>query len=435
MFYLIRVTFFLLFSTSFLVASTSATNQAKEMAINNSTANDKPKEAPKKETAKVAKTEKKPQKTVKKVLVAKPVEIKQTVDLNISDKPIFYPQPNPAPLQVGEEDYQKSYLALAGLTGVYVNIDDVLKGATGKEVQMLVNLKAEVVKRLNSAGIRLLTEDEMEKTPGQPQMSMFPSFPKHLGKPKKGEPAIIYRADCCTMGIWTSFLQGGKVLRNPLINYKLGTWGQGHNTNDCSDIGGWMSDVILQTIDSFVEDKLKADTDYKEWFLTQKRESETVEEVKKVDEVNSTQETTEVATTPALNKEVKKPLIEQTMNIGEETCSANLMMYIEMFKTDSSFIIPSKRYILKKLANVMKSCPDYNYLIETHADARASKEYNRKLTEKRAKSIRFYLLSQGVRDAQFDIQPFGESEPVVDGETQEDHVANRRVVVTPFRVR
>lgn len=428
MFYLIRVTFFLLFSASCLVASTSATNQAKEMAINNSTANDKPKEAPKKETAKVAKTEKK--------VVAQPVEIKQTVDLNISDKPIFYAQPNPAPLQVGEEDYQKSYLALAGLTGVYVNIDDVLKGATGKEVQMLVSLKEEVVKRLNSAGIRLLTEDEMEKTPGQPQMSMFPSFPKHLGKPKKGEPAIIYRADCCTMGIWTSFLQGGKVLRNPHINYKLGTWGQGHNTNDCSDIGGWMSDVILQTVDKFTEDKLKADKDYKEWVLTQKTESKKVEEVKKDQEPEEADKPlVEEKTTVTQSKPIKAPLVQQSMDIGEEKCSANLMMYIEMFKTDSSFIIPSKRYILKKLANVMKSCPDYNYLIETHADARASKEYNRRLTEKRAKSIRFYLLSQGVPDAQFDIQPFGENEPVAHGASQEDHVANRRVVVTPFRVR
>jgi outer membrane protein OmpA-like peptidoglycan-associated protein len=428
---LIKFTFFLFFTFSLLFASSSTTHQAKESVLNNSV---QPKKIEVKKTETQKKGEKsvtnKPKKTVKKVAVAKPVEIKQSVDLNISDKPIFYPQPNPEPLQVGEEDYQKSYLALAGLTGVYVNIDDVLKGATGKEVQMLVNLKEEVVKRLNSAGIRLLTEDEMEKTPGQPQMSMFPSFPKHLGKPKKGQPAVIYRADCCTMGIWTSFLQGGKVLRNPLVNYKLGTWGQGHNTNDCSDIGGWMSDVILQTVDKFVEDKLKADTDYKEWFLTQKTESKKEVEVQKVE--SAVEETTVVQTK---NKIVKKPLVQEVSTIGDEKCSANLMMYIEMFKTDSSFIIPSKRYILKKLANVMKSCPDYNYLIETHADARASKEYNRRLTEKRAKSIRFYLLSQGVPDAQFDIQPFGENEPVAHGASQEDHVANRRVVVTPFRVR
>lgn len=433
--------FFLLISVSFLGASTLASNNAKEMAINNSTTikSTSQKETPKKEVTTVQKkeTDKKFKKAVPKAVVAK--EIKQTVDLNISDTPVFYPQPSSEPLEVTQEAYEKSGLALAGLIGVYVNIDDVLKGASSKEVKLLHNLKEEVVKRLNKAGIRLLTKEEMEKTPGQPQMSMFPSFPKHLSKPKKGQPAIVYRANCCTMGIWTSFLEGGTMLRNPKVNYKLGTWGQGHNTNDCSDIGGWMSDVVLQTIDKFTEDKVKADTDYKEWLLThkvvnKKVVSDKAKEGKKVQEAEKAEEVEPV-------KEAKQAVVKETVvtekitKLSHVTCSTSLTMYIEMFKTDSSFIIPSKRYVLKKLVNVMKSCPDYSYIIETHADARASREYNRKLTEKRAKAIRFYLLSQGVSDAQFDIQPFGENEPVAHGESPEDHVANRRVVVTPFRIK
>lgn len=337
------------------------------------------------------------------------VEIKQTIPSIVTDKPVYYTQCNSTPLRLGEEDYQKSYLALRGLTGVYVNIDDVIKGAEGKNVKIMAGLKEEVVSRLNKAGIRLLTEEEMEKTLGQPQMSIFPSFPKHLGPFKKGEAVIEYHANCCTEGIWTSFTQGAKTLRDPFTNYKLGTWGEGNNTNDCSDIGGWMSGAVLQTIDDFVSDKQKAQKDYDDMLKAGKI---------KLQEVKSANSDAPKGSLPA--------------ETGNMSCNTSLMMYIEMFKTNATDIMPSKYYVLNKLADAMKACPRYQYLIETHADKRSTHAYNYRLSSLRAKSIRYYLIAQGVAGDQFDIQPFGDTKPVTNGTSDEDYAANRRVVVTPY---
>lgn len=336
--------------------------------------------------------------------------VKQTIASMVTDKPVYYPQCRQTPLRVGEEDYQKSYLALRGLEGVYVNIDDVLKGARKKNVKLQQGLKKEIVRRLNVAGLRLLTKEEMEKTPGQPQMSMFPSFPKHLGPFKAGEPRIEYRADCCSMGIWTSFTQGATTLRDPLTNYKLGTWGEGHNTTDCSDIGGWFSDVLLKTVDDFIADKAKGEKEYAE--LTKKAEA---------------------AGKPVVvaDVQVAPPTPAET---GNMECNTSLMMYIEMFKTDETDIMPSKYFVLDKLAEAINSCPTYNYIIETHADPRASFGYNENLSEERAKSIAQYLVFKGVGKHRFEMQSFGERRPVAMGTSDEDYAANRRVVVTPYRV-
>jgi len=341
------------------------------------------------------------------------IGVKQSVPSSITHKPVYYPQCSQTPLRVGEENYQKSYLALRGLTGIYLDIDGVLKGARKKGVTMREGLKEEVIKRLNKAGIRLLTKKEMELTRGQPKMSMFPSFPKHLKAAnisvKVDEVPISYQSDCCQEGIWTSFTQGATTLRDPYTHYNLGTWGEGHNTHDCSDIGGWMSDVILKTIDSFTEDKLEAEEDYKKMLSSGKIK---LEEIKK--------EKTDEGTPPA--------------KTGNMVCNTSLMMYIEMFKTNATTIMPSKYYVLNKLADAMLACPQYNYLIETHADQRSSHEYNYHLSTKRAKSIQYYLLSRGVPDEQFEIQPFGDSRPITKGTTAEDYATNRRVVVTPYRM-
>ncbi|CAA6801084.1 MAG: Outer membrane protein OmpA [uncultured Thiotrichaceae bacterium] len=334
-------------------------------------------------------------------------KIIQSIDSTISNKPEYYPQCRKTPLRVGKEDYQKGYLSLRGLKGVYINIDDVLKGAAARNVVLEENLKGLVVKMLNDAGLRLLTKEEMKKTPGQPEMSMYPSFPNHLGPYNEGDERIPYREDCCSIGIWTSFAQGAATLRDPLTNHKLGTWGTGHNTTDCSDVGGWMSKVVKETVEAFVEDKVKA-------------EKEKIEQKEKAQ---------------AAGKKILEAKKQETpAESGAMECNTSLMMYIEMFKTNQTHIMPSKYFVLNKLAEAMMSCPTYHYIIETHADPRASHAYNEKLSEKRAASIKRYLMNKGVDENAFEMMAFGESRPVTAGVADEDYAANRRVVVTPIKV-
>ncbi len=332
-------------------------------------------------------------------------------------KPEFYPTCNGEPLQVSKEDYQPGSLSLHGLTGLYINLDDVLKGAQSRKVKLHTDLKGAVAQKLETAGIRLLSKEEMEKTPGQPEMSMYPSYPKHLGPFKPDEPRIEYNAHCCTAGIWTSFTQGASTLRTPLLNHKLATWGEGHNTNDCSDVGKWLGEVVLKTVDDFISAKQKADQDYAAWLKNGKTEAKHV-----------------AATTTVPESTPEKPIeIRETNDTQTLACDTAILLYAEIFPTASATVSRAKSGILRKVADNMKACPQYRYRIETHSDQRSDEEYNDVLSARRAVAIRNFMVEQGVDEEQFDLRFYGERRPLVEGNSEEAWAANRRVTITPLK--
>ncbi|WML91468.1 OmpA family protein [Thiothrix lacustris] len=360
-------------------------------------------------------------------------EIKQSIASSVSGKPGFYAECSKTPLEVSKEDYQPSSISLHGLTGVNINIDDVIKSAKPKNVKLQKDLKEAVVKRLNDAGLRLLSKEEMEKTPGQPEMSMFPSFPKHLGPFKPGEPRIEYNPQCCSAGIWTSFTQGATTLRDPTLNYKLGTWGQGDNTTDCSDVGGWLSKAVLKTVDDFIAAKQKADKDHKEWLTKQgKTDTKADKKTEPVAASKPVEEKAEVAPKP--EEAAAKPIeIRETNDTQKLACDTAILLYAEIFPTASASISAAKSGILGKVADNMKACPQYRYRVETHSDQRSDDEYNEVLSARRAVAIRNYLVDKGVEEEQFDLRFYGERKPLVEGNTAEAWAANRRVEITPIK--
>lgn len=339
--------------------------------------------------------------------------------------PEVYPACREQPLPVGKEDYQPSNLSLQGLDSLYINLDDVISSAKPKNIKLQADLKEAVVKRLEKAGMRLLSKETMEKTPGQPEMSMFPSYPKHLGPFKPGEPRVEYNAQCCTAGIWTSFTQGASTLRNPLLNHKLGTWGEGHNTTDCTDVGKWLSEVVLKTVDDFIAAKQKADQDYKAWQTKQGKGNT---------EAKPAADKPAAKALPAAEADGGKPLeIRDTSDTQTLACDTAILLYAEIFPTASATISHAKSGILGKVADNMKACPQYRYRVETHSDQRSDDGYNDVLSARRAVAIRNYLVDRGVDEEQFDLRFYGERKPLVEGEDESAWAANRRVVITPLK--
>lgn len=358
-----------------------------------------------------------------------------------------YPSVRSAPVALTQEDYQLSNLALQGLTGLYINIDQVISSAQPKNIQLSKDLKAQVISRLEKAGIRLLTKEEMEKTPGQPEMSMFPSYPKHLGPFKPGEPRVEYNAQCCTAGIWTSFTQGASTLRNPWLNHKLATWGEGHNTTDCADIGKWLTEVVLKTVDDFISAKQKADQEYPLWWAKQKSKQIPSEAANKpTANLDSSSEKTALKPAASLptqqelltavrDKVIEVHTVEVTENAPELACDTAVLLYAELFPTASATLNRTNIAILAKLADNMKACPQYRYRIETHSDQRADTEYNEILSARRAVAIRNYLVDHGVNEDQFELRFYGERQPAVAGDDEAAWAANRRVVVMPLKAK
>jgi len=90
---------------------------------------------------------------------------------------------------------------------------------------------------------------------------------------------------------------------------------------------------------------------------------------------------------------------------------------------------------LLKVVTVMQSYPAYLCTIGGHTDGKGGKEYNQKLSERRANSVKTWLVEHGASN-QMNTQGFGDTKPVAsntrpDGSDDPDgRQKNRRVEIT-----
>ena len=68
-------------------------------------------------------------------------------------------------------------------------------------------------------------------------------------------------------------------------------------------------------------------------------------------------------------------------------------------------------------------------ILEGNTDERGTREYNMALGERRAKSVKSYLVNKGVNPAKLEVISYGEERPVALGHTEEAYALNRRVVI------
>lgn len=86
---------------------------------------------------------------------------------------------------------------------------------------------------------------------------------------------------------------------------------------------------------------------------------------------------------------------------------------------------------LGAVIEIMKSNPGMVIEIGTHTDIRGNKEYNRDLSQKRANSVKEFLLKNGIAKNRAIAKGYGESQPIIKCKTEadcteEDHEWNRR---------
>src|SRR5947208_654465 len=90
---------------------------------------------------------------------------------------------------------------------------------------------------------------------------------------------------------------------------------------------------------------------------------------------------------------------------------------------------PEAREKLAKLSGIILAHPGLDLAVEGHTDNVGSDEVNQKLSEKRAETVRAYLIQQGLADGNVTAQGFGKTSPVVDNSTPEGRQKNRRVEI------
>lgn len=102
------------------------------------------------------------------------------------------------------------------------------------------------------------------------------------------------------------------------------------------------------------------------------------------------------------------------------------------FDFDKSYIRTDAAVELDKLVEVMKDSPNMVIKIESHTDSRGAAVYNKYLSDKRAKSTRDYIISQGIDASRIESAiGYGEERLIngCDGTvrcTEEQHYLNRR---------
>lgn len=82
---------------------------------------------------------------------------------------------------------------------------------------------------------------------------------------------------------------------------------------------------------------------------------------------------------------------------------------------------------LAKVSGILLAYPDLKVQVEGYTDSIGSDEYNQKLSEERADSVRDYLVQQNVSNNNVTAQGFGKTNPVADNATNSGRAQNRRV--------
>ena len=97
-----------------------------------------------------------------------------------------------------------------------------------------------------------------------------------------------------------------------------------------------------------------------------------------------------------------------------------------LFAYDSAEISEAGRTVLQKNTVWLQKWITTKVTVEGHADSRGTNEYNFALSERRAASVRDYLVSLGVSASRIAIVSKGEEQPVCTEETEDCWTRNRR---------
>lgn len=97
------------------------------------------------------------------------------------------------------------------------------------------------------------------------------------------------------------------------------------------------------------------------------------------------------------------------------------------FEIDSAKIRSDDRETLDQSAAALKERPEIKIEIRGHTDSTASAEYNQGLSERRAASVKAYLVDKGIASDRISTRGFGKSMPIADNSTVEGRARNRRV--------
>jgi len=101
------------------------------------------------------------------------------------------------------------------------------------------------------------------------------------------------------------------------------------------------------------------------------------------------------------------------------------------FDFDKATLQPQGKPILEEAAKILKENPSINVEVRGFTDSIGSKDYNLRLSDRRAATVKNFLVSQGVPASRLTTKGFGMADPVASNDTADGRAQNRRVELVP----
>lgn len=102
-------------------------------------------------------------------------------------------------------------------------------------------------------------------------------------------------------------------------------------------------------------------------------------------------------------------------------------MWDVFFATGESEVLPQSYNELRRLKELLEANPDMKIELRGHTDNQGTVEFNRRLSEARAKAVVDYLVARGIDARRLSYKGFGKSMPIESNDTPEGRRRNRRV--------
>jgi outer membrane protein OmpA-like peptidoglycan-associated protein len=124
-------------------------------------------------------------------------------------------------------------------------------------------------------------------------------------------------------------------------------------------------------------------------------------------------------------KEIHKDLYLVPIEIGQIVRLNNVF-----FDFDKWDLRPESFVELDRVVTLLKDNPAIEIEMSAHTDSKGSDDYNFRLSDNRAKSVKDYIISKGIPESRIASKGYGETKPVATNDTDEGRQLNRRVEFT-----
>jgi OOP family OmpA-OmpF porin len=114
--------------------------------------------------------------------------------------------------------------------------------------------------------------------------------------------------------------------------------------------------------------------------------------------------------------------------VDAEGCTiVSVVLKNVQFESNSSELTAGSSEALDKAVASMNQYDHLRIEIQAHTDNTGDAVYNQSLSQKRAESVRDYMVDKGIAADRMEVKGYGESKPIADNNTREGRAANRRV--------